>query len=131
MRKLSIGLRVVVGLIFLFQGGAKLAGAADEWRDDLQVAPWFWILIGVVQVVGALGLFASIRYEQFALPVGALFVVMMAGALVTHVRVSDPISEMIFPAVVLLLSALIAVLAYRQTGFFEPSYSGDTETGTF
>jgi putative oxidoreductase len=114
MRRLSIGLRVVVGLLFLFHGVTKLAGVQNEWRDDLEVAPWFWALTGIIQLIGAAGLFASIKYDQLAIPSGILFVLVMAGALVTHVRVEDPVSEMIVPAIVLLLAAAIAALAYVQ-----------------
>jgi putative oxidoreductase len=115
MRIVRIVLSVVVGIIFLAQGLMKLTGVQNEWRDDLQVAPWFWVLTGVIQLAGALGLFASVRYERIALPSGALFVVVMLGAIATHIRVGDPISHMLFPAGLLILSGAISVIAWQRS----------------
>ena len=114
MRIVSIVLRVLVGLVFTAQGVMKLSGAQNEWRDDLQVEPWFWILIGIVQLAGAIGLFASLSIEKLTIPSGLLFVVVMLGALATHIRVSDPVSEMIAPALLLLMSAAIATMIWRR-----------------
>jgi hypothetical protein len=115
MRILSIVLRVVVGLVFLAQGAMKLTGVQNEWRDDLQVSPWFWLLIGVIQFTGALGLFASFRYERLIVPSGLLFVFVMLGAIVQHIRIDDPVSHMVFPAVLLVLSGVIAAIGIRQS----------------
>jgi putative oxidoreductase len=115
MRILSIVLRVLVGLVFLAQGLMKLTGVQNEWRDELQVAPWFWLLTGVVQLAGALGLFASLRSERLAIPSGAIFVAVMLGAIATHIRMGDPISHMISPAVLLILAGAITVIAWQRT----------------
>lgn len=116
MRTLSIVLSILIGDIFAAQGIMKLAGTQNEWRDDLQVAPWFWVITGIIQIVGALGLFASIRYRQLSVPSGLLFVAVMLGALATHMRVGDPVSQMLFPAVLLLLSGAIAAIGMQQPG---------------
>jgi uncharacterized membrane protein len=115
MRILSIVLRIIVGIVFLAQGVMKLTGVQNEWRDDLQVAPWFWALTGVIQLAGALGLLASLRFERLIVPSGLLFVFVMLGAIVQHVRIDDPVSHMLFPAVLLLLSAAIAAIGVRKT----------------
>ncbi len=115
MRKLSIVLRIVIGILFLAQGVMKLTGAQNEWRDDLQVAPWAWVAIGVIQLAGSIGLFASFRFERLIIPGGLLFVVVMLGAIVQHIRIDDPVSHMLFPAVLLLLSGAIAAIGVRQS----------------
>jgi putative oxidoreductase len=114
MNKLSIGLRILVALVFVFQGLMKVAGVQNEWRDHLEVAPWFWIITGTVQLLGAAGLIASLRWERLALPSAAIFMGIMIGALAAHVRISDPISHMLFPLVMLLASAGIVWIHYRR-----------------
>jgi hypothetical protein len=114
MRIVSIVLRVLLGLIFLAQGVTKVAGLQNAWRDDLEVAPWFWVLTGIIQAAGALGLFASLRYESLVIPSGLVFVVVMLGALATHIRIGDPVAEMIPPTVWLLVAAAIVVIGWQQ-----------------
>lgn len=116
MRMLSIALRILVGLVFTGQAVMKLTGVQNEWRDDLQVAPWFWVLTGIIQLVGALGLFASLRVERLAIPSGLLFVGVMLGALATHIRAGDPVSALIFPAILLLLAAGIVATGWQLAG---------------
>ncbi len=113
MRILSIALRVLIGLIFAAQGIMKITGVQNEWRDELQVATWFWIVTGVIQLAGAIGLFASFRFERLIVPGGLLFVVVMTGAIIQHIRIDDPVSHMIFPAVLLLLSGAIAAIGVQ------------------
>ncbi len=115
MRIASIVLRVLVGLVFVFQGIVKLSGAANDWRDDLQVAPWAWVAIGVIQLAGAIGLFASFRYQRLIVPSALYFVAVMIGAIIQHIRIDDPVSEMVFPAVLLLMSGAIAQIGARQS----------------
>ena len=115
MRILSIGLRAFIGVIFTVQGIMKVAGVQNEWRDELQVAPWFWVLTGIIQLTGAIGLFASFRFQRLIAPGGLLFVVVMLGAIIQHIRIDDPVSHMIFPAVLLLLSGLIAAIGEQKS----------------
>jgi drug/metabolite transporter (DMT)-like permease len=127
MRKLGLALRILVGLVFLAQGVFKLTGVQNEWRDDLQVASWFWVLIGIMQVVGALALFVSLKIDWLAVPAGLLFVGIMVGAIGTHIRVSDPVVGMIFPAVMLLASLGVAWIAWRDDQVLRPRVTGRVE----
>jgi hypothetical protein len=115
MRILSIVMRLLVSLVFIGQSVMKFTGAQNEWRDDLEIAPWFWLLTGLIQGVTAILLLASLRWERLAIPAGIVLVVVMLGALVAHVRVSDPVSEMIVPFVLLLLSGTIALISWKRT----------------
>lgn len=127
MRIVSIVVRVLLGLVFLAQGITKVAGMQNAWRDDLEIAPWFWVLTGIIQTAGALGLFASLRYESLAIPSGLVFVVVMLGALATHIRIGDPVSEMIAPAVLLLVAGLIVALGWQQTQSTDSTIAGTHE----
>jgi putative oxidoreductase len=115
MRILSIVVRVLIGLVFIGQSIMKLTGAQNEWRDDLEIAPWFWILTGIIQGVTAIVLFASLRWEWLAIPASLVLVIVMLGALVAHVRVTDPVSEMIAPFVLLILSGTVALISWKRT----------------
>lgn len=113
----SIGLQVLLGLGFLVSAILKLTGTADAMRDQLEIAPWFWTFTALVEIVGAVGMLAGIRFPRLAVPAGLWIVALMAGALVAHLRVGDPFTNMI-PAVVYLVLALVVVTlrldAYRS-----------------
>ncbi|CAN5635408.1 hypothetical protein BH24ACT21_BH24ACT21_06160 [soil metagenome] len=118
MRKwTAIGLQVLLGLGFLASAISKLTGAADAMRDQLDIAPWFWILTALVEIVGAAGMFIGIKFPRLALPAGLWIAALMVGALIAHLRVGDPFTNMI-PAAAYLLLALVVVLlrtgAYRS-----------------
>lgn len=68
----------------------------------------------MIELAGALALLASLWYVRLALPAGVWLTGLMIGALVAHIRVDDPVSMMVVPAVLLILSAVIAVLGYQQ-----------------
>ena len=76
-------LSVLLSLVFLASGGAKLAGlefeivAFERWGYPL----WFMYFIGVVEVAGGIGLLVS-RLSALA---GAGLAAMMIGAMATHV----------------------------------------------
>lgn len=125
MRVVGFILRILVGLFFLTSAIPKFTGGADEVRADLEIATWFWQLTGVVELVGALALLASLWYVRLALAAGVWLVGLMIGALVAHVRVGDPVSDMVFPAVLLILSAVIATLAWQRAGIGERAPAGD------
>lgn len=76
-------LSVVLSLVFLASGGAKLAGlefeivAFERWGYAL----WFMYFIGAVEVVGAVGLLV----RRVAAAAAAGLALMMVGAMGTHV----------------------------------------------
>src|SRR5829696_7751704 len=70
-RLTTVGLQVLLSLTFLASAILKLAGAADDMREHLEIAPWFWILTALVEIVGAAGLWIA---------------ALMGGALVAHLR---------------------------------------------
>jgi hypothetical protein len=110
-----VGLQVLLGLAFLASAILKLAGAADTMREHLEIAPWFWVLTALVEIVGAAGMFAGIKFPRLAVPAGLWIVALMGGALVAHLRVGDPFTSMV-PAAVYLVLAL-AVTALRANAY--------------
>ena len=111
MRKLAIGLQVLLGLAFLASAIPKLTGAGDAMREHLGLAPWFWGLTAVAEIVGAVGLLAGLRFPRLAAPAGLWIAALMVGALGAHLRVGDPAVNMV-PAAVYGVLALVFVAAH-------------------
>ena len=110
MKKWTIGLQVLLGLGFLVSAISKLTGAADAMREQLEIAPWFWILTALVEIVGAAGMLAGIRFPRLVAPAGLWIAALMVGALVSHLRVGDPFTNMIPAVVYLVLALAVSVL---------------------
>jgi putative oxidoreductase len=110
MRRLAIGLQVLLGLGFLASGVPKLAGAQEAMRDHLGIALWFWILTALVELVGAAGMLAGIRFPRLVVPAGLWIAALMVGALGAHFRVGDSVANMVPPAVYLILALAVIVL---------------------
>lgn len=112
MEVLTIVLQVILGLVFLGAGGSKLAGAQQmvEMFEHFKYPRWFMYFTGVVEVTGALGVLAGIFVPVLALLGGLLLAATMTGALITHVRVKDPVSMMVPPAILLVLAIAVIVL---------------------
>ncbi|ARN82792.1 DoxX family protein [Methylocystis bryophila] len=102
---LSWGLRLVAAAAFLAAGGAKLAGVPMmvESFDHIGIGQWFRLVTGLIEVVGAIGLF----FTATAAFSGLLLAVTMFFAALVHLFVigGSPI-----PAVVLL--AITASIAW-------------------
>jgi len=113
-RFVVVGLQVLLALAFAASGIQKLVGTLEPMREHLGVAPWFWTLTALVELAGAAGMLAGLRFSRVAVFSGLWIASLMVGALVAHVRVGDPLAAMI-PAAVLLVLAL-AVARIRWTG---------------
>lgn len=100
-------LSIVLALVFLASGGAKLAGlpfelaAFERWGYPL----WFMYLTGALEVAGGCGLLVR-RLSALA---GGCLALLMVGAVITHVRNSEW-SMLLIASTILALSALRAWL---------------------
>lgn len=115
----TVGLQVLLGLAFLASAILKLAGAADDMREHLEVAPWFWVLTALVEIVGAAGMLAGIKFPRLAAPAGLWIAALMGGALVAHMRVGDPLTSMVPATVYLALALAVAALRANVYEFKE------------
>ena len=99
-------LSVLAALAFLAAGGSKLAGAAPMVAvfDKVGIGQWFRYLTGLLEVVGAIGLFIP----RTALYAAVLLSLVMVGATIAHVTVlgGPPVA----PIVLLILTGSIAYL---------------------
>lgn len=112
-----LGIKGLLGVAMVGAGGMKLAGAEDLVEDFERYGypQWFRALTGAIEVLAAVVLFASFFMSSSIELLGSVVVVVvMFGALVTHVKVGDDVSDMIPPVVLL---ALALVVALYNVGF--------------
>jgi uncharacterized membrane protein YphA (DoxX/SURF4 family) len=104
-------LQVLLGLAFLGAAGSKLAGTQQmvEMFDHFKYPRWFMYFTGAVEVVGALGVLVGVFVPVLAVLGGLLLAATMAGAVFTHIRAKDPVSMMIPPGILLVLSIAVVV----------------------
>ena len=117
-KRLSSALWIVQGLlalIFLFAGGTKLVLPIEEMTKDVALPGSFLRLLGVAEVLGAIGLILPgllhIRPGLTSLAAAGL-VVIMIGATVISLTIMGPAPALI-PLVVGLLAAFVAYGRWR------------------
>ena len=118
-RWIAYTLQVLLAVFFAFSATMKLTGNMDEVRDLLGVVPWFWTLAGLCQAVGAMALVAGLRSALLAFA-GALWLGgVMIGAIATHVRAGDTLSDMAPVIGLLVLLLLVAGMHWRDARIAE------------
>lgn len=82
---------------FMAAGSAKLvkAPAMVTRADHVGFNAKAYQLIGAAEIAGALGVLGGLWYIPLGYSAGAGLLLLMAGALVTHIRVGDKPTEMI------------------------------------
>lgn len=99
--------RVALAVQFGVGGAGKIAGSDQMVRmfDDIGAGHWLRVLVGVLEVAGAVGLLVP----RLAGPAAAGLVGLMIGAVVTNVAIlgSSPIAPLAF-------GVLAAVVAYAR-----------------
>lgn len=119
MKYVLMILQVLLGLAFIAAGGSKLFTPVDQLAQQLNwvnyIPAFGVILIGILELAGGLGLILPwltgiqaglVRWAAIGLTLT------MVGAVITHIAIGDPFSEMI-PSIV--LGALSAFIAYGRT----------------
>lgn len=107
MLNISNVLQIILIVLFSLLSLQKMFGAklqVDIFRQ-LDLPQWFRTVTGVVQCVGAIGLFIGIWIPWAAAGAGAWLAITMLGAVAAHFRVKDPIGKAM-PATVLALMAI-------------------------
>ena len=117
-KRLTCVLWIVQGLlafIFLFAGGTKLVLSIEEMTKDLALPGLFLRLLGVAEVLGAIGLILPglLHIRPGLTPVAAAgLVLIMIGATGISLAIMGPATALI-PLVVGLLAAFVAYGRWR------------------
>ncbi|WP_440008641.1 DoxX family protein [Halomicrococcus sp. SG-WS-1] len=109
-----LALQGLLGVAMVGAGGTKLVGTETHVEDFERFGypQWFRVVTGSLEFLGALGLLvAFVTTDTFALAGGILVVVVLVGAIATHVKASDSLPEAL-PATALLVLALVVTWNY-------------------
>ncbi|MEK6410716.1 MAG: DoxX family protein [Acidobacteriota bacterium] len=109
--------QVLLALLFLFAGGAKLILPPEALKGPVAVPVLFLRFIGVCEVLGALGLILPglLRMRPGLTPLAAAgLVIIMIGATVTNL-VGGGVAVALITLVVGLLAAFVAYGRWRLT----------------
>ena len=110
----TIVLSLLLGLLFIVTGAVKMLSIPQSLaiRDHLGIKPVLWRVIGVCEAAGGVGLLVGLAIPVLSLAASIGLIVLMVGAIVSRVRVADPISAISVDALVLaLVIALVTVRA--------------------
>lgn len=106
-----IALKYILTIAFILAGGAKIFKAkpmVDQFKE-FGLPANMTILIGVLEVLGAIGL--QIPTLSFYASIGLLL--LMFGAIGNHLKVKHPISKLLPSAILLILLAIYIYLKLK------------------
>ncbi len=93
-------LSVLLAALLLFTGMTKLTGTKlVEASLHFGYPVWFFYLIGIIEVIGAI----CLLIPRVATEVGSFLILIMLGALISHLRAGDGF-RVLFPALAALLA---------------------------
>jgi len=104
-------IQVLLALVFVGSGGAKLAGIQMQVENFNRYGypQWFRLVTGGIEVIAGAGMVAGLFVEELAIAAGVVLAITMVGAAYTDFRHSPPV--MVAPPLVLLaLSVAVIVL---------------------
>jgi hypothetical protein len=108
--------QIVLAVIFLLAGGAKLAMPVDELAKQGPFSAGFLRFIGLAEVAGALGLILPglLRVRESLTPLAASgLVIIMIGASVSTVAIGQPAAAIV-PVIVGALAVFVARRQWRR-----------------
>jgi len=101
-------LKIVLTIAFALGGGAKVAGAKPlrEQFEEFGLPRWSMTAVGLLEIAGAIGLW--IPALSFLASLGLLL--LMVGAVGSHLKVKHSVSKVAPALVLLILTAVYAVM---------------------
>ena len=98
--------------LFAFAGSIKLLGVKQSLaiRDHLGISPSQWRIIGVLEWAGVAGVLAGLAWSPIGIAAAVGLTLLSVGAIVSHVRSSDSVTDTAPAVVGLLLAVATAVL---------------------
>lgn len=111
MNMVSIIIQIILALGFLMFGAMKLGSKqmVDEFTR-YGMPQWFRVITGLLEIAGAALLVAGIWNDSLIAIGGLLLAVIMVGAVITHLRIKDPVSKIGLPIILLILTLVIVFI---------------------
>ncbi|MFE4703593.1 DoxX family protein [Streptomyces sp. NPDC056738] len=108
----TIVMAVVLAAIFLLLGAAKLAAvpAMRQAAAHVGMTTTHYRLLGALEVAAGAGLLAGLRITALGAAAAVGLILLMAGAVVVHLRSGDPVARCLPAAAVGALAAAHLVL---------------------
>ncbi|WKA55212.1 DoxX family protein [Planococcus shixiaomingii] len=105
--------RIIQGLlmvIYFMTGFLKLSGDPTQEQAFAEIYGYgagFMYVVGVLEILAALGLLIGFWNRKWAIAASALIIVIMAGAVFTHLQAGQGFSVASFPFILLLFAAAV------------------------
>ena len=112
MHNLTISLQALVAASILFVWVVRYDNIVREFRH-YQLPDWLRDLVGILKLTFSLMLLIGIERVPLAVVGGVGIVMLMGAAVVTHLRVKNPVFKMLPSLTLLAMSAAIALINYR------------------
>jgi uncharacterized membrane protein YphA (DoxX/SURF4 family) len=108
----TLVLSCLLAALFLFSGARKVAGGESVVTEaaHLGVPIGWYRTIGVAEAAGTAGLLIGLVWAPLGIAAAAALAALMLGAVVTHLRVNDPVAQWTPAAVIAVLSAAALIL---------------------
>ncbi len=113
MYNLAIGLQALIAASIFFVWVVRYDNIVVEFRE-FGLPDSLRDFVGILKMTAALFLLIGIERSLFAMLGGVVIVVLMGAAVLTHVRVKNPVFKMLPSATLLMLSALVVWLHYQM-----------------
>jgi len=107
--------QVLLGLLFAFSGGSKVAGMRMQIDNFNRYGypQWFRVFTGLVELAGAAGMVVGLFAEEVAITAAFVLAVTMIGAAYTDLRKSA-LATVIAPVVLFGLCAAVVILRVAE-----------------
>lgn len=112
MHRSAIFLQTLVAASIFFVWVVRYGNIIEEFRQ-YKYPDWLRDLVGILKLACAALLMVGVSQPFFALAGGAGIAMLMIGAVITHLRVKNPIARMLPSLVLFICSIVIVVLNCR------------------
>jgi len=112
MQNLTVSLQAFVAASVFFVWVVRYANTVQEFRQ-YQLPDWLRDLVGILKLTFSLMLLIGIERLPLAVVGGIGIAILMGAAVVTHLRVKNPVFKMLPSLTLMVLSAAIALINYR------------------
>lgn len=110
-----LGYQAVLGFVGLAVGGAKVTHQEEQIMEFQRFGypQWFRVVTGITEIGAGVGLLVGLVWRpELGWGGGLLLGGVLAGAVLTHIRIGDPPSKTAVPAVLLALTAGLFAIRY-------------------
>ncbi len=112
MRDFTISLQTLVAASIFFVWVVRYDNIVQEFRQ-FGLPEWLRDVVGILKITCSLMLLVGIERPRFALIGGLGLAVLMGGAVITHLRVKNPLFKMLPSLTLFVCSLVIAFISYR------------------